>query len=159
MFGALGVKVTVVDQRERVLGFHDGEIVEAFRTACAGATSRSGCASGSPRSTRWDTIGTSATELVHIGQAVIAIGPGGLDFLVTVVFNYPPSPRPTKVAALDAANQIRTMTVDNDKWTLLSASVPLAEGVILAPEGGRGWLVRVVLGADRAPVGSSVEVA
>ena len=31
MFGALGTKVTVVDQRDHVLGFLDGEIVEAFQ--------------------------------------------------------------------------------------------------------------------------------
>src|SRR3954451_20303535 len=31
MFGALGTKVTVVDQRERVLNFLDGEIGEAFQ--------------------------------------------------------------------------------------------------------------------------------
>src|SRR3712207_3727205 len=34
-------------------------------------------------------IGTGATELVHIGQAVMAQGAGGLDFLETAVFNYP----------------------------------------------------------------------
>src|SRR5919112_2283295 len=58
------------------------------------------------------TIGTSATELVHIGQAVMAIGRGGLDFLVTVVFNYPTFAEAYKVAALDAANQIRAMGAD-----------------------------------------------
>ena len=58
------------------------------------------------------TIGTSATELVHIGQAVMAIGAGGLDFLVTVVFNYPTFAEAYKVAALDAANQIRAMPKD-----------------------------------------------
>ena len=31
MFGALGTKVTVVDQRDRTLGFLDGEIGEAFQ--------------------------------------------------------------------------------------------------------------------------------
>ena len=31
MFGALGTKVTVVDQRDRVLSFLDGEIGEAFQ--------------------------------------------------------------------------------------------------------------------------------
>ena len=31
MFGSLGTKVTVVDKREHVLGFLDGEIVEAFQ--------------------------------------------------------------------------------------------------------------------------------
>jgi NAD(P) transhydrogenase len=53
-------------------------------------------------------IGTGATELVHIGQAVMAQGPGGLDYLVTAVFNYPTFAESYKVAALDAANRIRT---------------------------------------------------
>jgi NAD(P) transhydrogenase len=52
-------------------------------------------------------IGTGATELVHIGQAVMAQGKGGLDFLVTAVFNYPTFAESYKVAALDAANRIR----------------------------------------------------
>jgi NAD(P) transhydrogenase len=56
-------------------------------------------------------IGTGATELVHIGQAVMAQGAGGLDFLVTAVFNYPTFAESYKVAALDAANRIRGMTV------------------------------------------------
>jgi NAD(P) transhydrogenase len=55
-------------------------------------------------------IGTGATELVHIGQAVMAQGDGGLDFLVTAVFNYPTFAESYKVAALDAANRIRGMT-------------------------------------------------
>ena len=55
-------------------------------------------------------IGTGATELVHIGQAVMAQGAGGLDFLVTAVFNYPTFAESYKVAALDAANRIRGMT-------------------------------------------------
>ncbi len=56
-------------------------------------------------------IGTGATELVHIGQAVMAQGAGGLDFLVTAVFNYPTFAESYKVAALDAANRIRGMRV------------------------------------------------
>jgi NAD(P) transhydrogenase len=56
-------------------------------------------------------IGTGATELVHIGQAVMAQGPGGLDFLVTAVFNYPTFAESYKVAALDAANRISAMQV------------------------------------------------
>ena len=51
-------------------------------------------------------IGTGATDLVHIGQAVMGGGDGGLDFLVTAVFNYPTFAESYKVAALDAANQI-----------------------------------------------------
>jgi NAD(P) transhydrogenase len=52
-------------------------------------------------------LGTGATDLVHIGQAVMASGSEGLDFLVTAVFNYPTFAESYKVAALDAANRIR----------------------------------------------------
>ena len=54
-------------------------------------------------------LGTSATDLVHIGQAVMASGAGGLDFLVTAVFNYPTFAESYKVAALDADNRIKAM--------------------------------------------------
>ncbi|HEY6892122.1 MAG TPA: FAD-dependent oxidoreductase, partial [Solirubrobacter sp.] len=54
-------------------------------------------------------LGTSATDLVHIGQAVMAAGAGGLDFLVTAVFNYPTFAESYKVAALDADNRIKAM--------------------------------------------------
>lgn len=51
-------------------------------------------------------IGDSATELVHIGQSVIALK-GGIDYLVNAVFNYPTLAECYKVAALDAHNKIR----------------------------------------------------
>lgn len=54
-------------------------------------------------------LGTSATDLVHIGQAVMAMGAKGLDFLVTAVFNYPTFAESYKVAALDADNRIKGM--------------------------------------------------
>ena len=50
-------------------------------------------------------IGEAATELVHIGQAVIALG-GGLGYLTSAVFNYPTFAEAYKVAALDAWNRI-----------------------------------------------------
>lgn len=50
-------------------------------------------------------IGTNATELVHIGQAVFALG-GGLDYFLNTVFNYPTLAECYKVAALDAANKL-----------------------------------------------------
>ncbi|HET8759348.1 MAG TPA: Si-specific NAD(P)(+) transhydrogenase [Solirubrobacteraceae bacterium] len=53
-------------------------------------------------------IGTGATDLVHIGQAVMG-GGAGIDFLVTAVFNYPTFAESYKVAALDASNRIRAM--------------------------------------------------
>jgi NAD(P) transhydrogenase len=53
-------------------------------------------------------IGTNATEIVHIGQAVIAHG-GTVDYLVEAVFNYPTLAEAYKVAALDASNKIATL--------------------------------------------------
>jgi len=53
-------------------------------------------------------IGTGATDLVHIGQAVMG-GTATVDFLVTAVFNYPTFAESYKVAALDAINRIRAM--------------------------------------------------
>jgi NAD(P) transhydrogenase len=51
-------------------------------------------------------IGTGATELVHVGQAVLGLG-GGLDYFLNTVFNYPTLAECYKVAALDAANKLR----------------------------------------------------
>ena len=50
-------------------------------------------------------IGEGATELVHIGQAVISLG-GTLDYFVQTVFNYPTLAEAYKVAALDAYNRM-----------------------------------------------------
>jgi NAD(P) transhydrogenase len=50
-------------------------------------------------------IGTAATELVHIGQAVLAFN-GTLDHLVATVFNYPTLAECYKVAALDGLNRV-----------------------------------------------------
>jgi NAD(P) transhydrogenase len=54
-------------------------------------------------------FGTGATEIVHIGQAVMGCG-GTVDFLVDAVFNYPTLSEAYKVAALDASNKIRNIT-------------------------------------------------
>jgi len=51
-------------------------------------------------------IGTNATELVHIGQAVLGLG-GGIDYFLQTVFNYPTLAECYKVAALDASNKLR----------------------------------------------------
>ena len=51
-------------------------------------------------------FGTGATELVHIGQAVMGCG-GSVDYLVDAVFNYPTLAESYKVAALDAVNKMR----------------------------------------------------
>ena len=54
-------------------------------------------------------FGTNATELVHIGQAVMGCG-GTLEYLVDAVFNYPTFAEAYKVAALDVMNKMRTLT-------------------------------------------------
>ncbi len=51
-------------------------------------------------------FGTGATELIHIGQAVMGCG-GTVDYLVDAVFNYPTLAEAYKVAALDATNKMR----------------------------------------------------
>lgn len=51
-------------------------------------------------------IGTSATELVHIGQVAIAFG-ATVDFFLENVFNYPTLAEAYKVAAFHAVNQLK----------------------------------------------------
>jgi NAD(P) transhydrogenase len=53
-------------------------------------------------------MGTQATELVHIGQAVMALD-GTLDYFVNNVFNYPTLAECYKVAALDGLNKLRAL--------------------------------------------------
>jgi NAD(P) transhydrogenase len=54
-------------------------------------------------------FGTNATELVHIGQAVMGCG-GTVEYLVDAVFNYPTFSEAYKVAALDVMNKIRAVS-------------------------------------------------
>ncbi len=53
-------------------------------------------------------LGTGAADLVHVGQALLG-RPGGVDFLVSAVFNYPTFAESYKVAALDALNRMRVL--------------------------------------------------
>src|SRR5258705_726820 len=55
-------------------------------------------------------FGAGATEVVHIGQAVMGLG-GTIDYLVDSVFNYPTFAEAYKVAALDALNKLRAVSV------------------------------------------------
>ncbi len=52
-------------------------------------------------------VGEGATELIHIGQAVLAHG-GRLEYFIDAVFNYPTLAEAYKVAALDAWNRMRS---------------------------------------------------
>ena len=51
-------------------------------------------------------IGEGASELIHIGQAVLAFD-GEVDYFVNTVFNYPTLAECYKTAGLDAINRLR----------------------------------------------------
>ncbi|HTW95500.1 MAG TPA: Si-specific NAD(P)(+) transhydrogenase [Tepidisphaeraceae bacterium] len=53
-------------------------------------------------------IGTGATELIHIGQAVMAFK-GTVDFFINNVFNYPTLAEAYKVAALNGMNKLKNV--------------------------------------------------
>lgn len=53
-------------------------------------------------------FGSNATEMVHIGQAVMGCG-GTVEYLVDAVFNYPTFSEAYKVAALDVMNKLRAL--------------------------------------------------
>ena len=55
-------------------------------------------------------FGAGATEVVHIGQAVMGLG-GTIEYLIDTVFNYPTLAEAYKVAALDAANKLRAVSM------------------------------------------------
>ena len=59
-------------------------------------------------------IGTGATELIHIGQAVMTLG-GTVDFFINNVFNYPTLAECYKVAALNGSNKLRLLRGDWDE--------------------------------------------
>lgn len=51
-------------------------------------------------------IGSGSTELIHIGQAVMALG-GRVDFFINNVFNFPTLAEAYRVAALNGLNKLR----------------------------------------------------
>lgn len=67
-------------------------------------------------------VGTGATELIHIGQAVMELG-GGLPYFLRAVFNYPTLAECYKVAALDAFNKLSRQTEGGE------GSVPTPQAV------------------------------
>jgi NAD(P) transhydrogenase len=52
-------------------------------------------------------IGEGASELIHIGQAVLSFG-GRIDYFIDTVFNYPTLAECYKVAAFDGVNRLGT---------------------------------------------------
>lgn len=56
-------------------------------------------------------IGEGASELIHIGQAVLNLG-GTIDYFVENSFNYPTLAEGYKIAALDIWNKLQAQTAD-----------------------------------------------
>ena len=50
-------------------------------------------------------IGENASELVHIGQAVMTLG-GGVDYFIETVFNYPTLAECYKIAAFNGVGRL-----------------------------------------------------
>lgn len=66
-------------------------------------------------------IGTGATELIHIGQAVMAFK-GTVDYFINNVFNYPTLAECYKVAALNGSNKLRLLVGDEQADEMLMAA-------------------------------------
>ncbi len=81
-------------------------------------------------------IGEGASELIHIGQAVINLG-GTVDYFVENSFNYPTLAEGYKVAALDIWNRLASQTAD-----LVEIEGP-AKKRVAKGEGAQGRLAAV----------------
>lgn len=76
-------------------------------------------------------IGTGATELIHIGQSVLAFK-GTVDYFINSVFNYPTLAECYKVAALNGSNKLRHLWRNgNGKSHAEGEPVPAPDGVCL----------------------------
>ncbi len=84
-------------------------------------------------------IGSGATELIHVGQAVLGLG-GGLDYFLKTVFNYPTLAECYKVAAHNAANKLALLR------HATGATIPQAvteSGEMMRPEFGADGLPKL----------------
>ena len=65
-----------------------------------------GCLGGGPRWVGVHIIGEGASEILHIGQAVLILK-GKVDYFIDTVFNYPTLAEAYKTAGLDAIKEIK----------------------------------------------------
>ncbi len=72
-------------------------------------------------------IGEAATEIIHIGQAVMALG-GTIDYFRDTVFNYPTMAECYKVAALDGLNKL-SLWAEVEREAACTISMPAGERV------------------------------
>jgi len=82
--------------RGQIINDHDGLLKILFEP-------------GSKRILGVHIIGERATELIHIGQAVMSLG-GSLDYFIETVFNHPTLAEAYKVAALDGLTRLTNRT-------------------------------------------------
>jgi NAD(P) transhydrogenase len=76
-------------------------------------------------------IGEAATEIIHIGQAVMSLG-GTLEYFRDTVFNYPTMAECYKVAALDGLNKLaayRDAPTDCKPPVIEDAPLPVLAGL------------------------------
>jgi hypothetical protein len=96
-------------------------------------------------------LGEGATELIHIGQAALALG-GTLEYFVESVFNYPTLAEAYKIAALDAWNR---MPRRREAPSPPAPAAPSGNGGAAPPENGHGSGTpdRVLVDLPPLPVG------
>ncbi|MCA9239543.1 MAG: Si-specific NAD(P)(+) transhydrogenase, partial [Planctomycetales bacterium] len=75
-------------------------------------------------------IGEAATELVHIGQAVMELG-GTVEYFRDTVFNYPTMAECYKVAALDGLNKLRLGRKRKPAVPVLDAAPALDTAIVV----------------------------
>jgi NAD(P) transhydrogenase len=76
-------------------------------------------------------IGETATEIIHIGQAVMALG-GTIDYFRDTVFNYPTMTEAYKVAAFNGLNKLNLDIVQEGECAVEEPAAEAVEEAILA---------------------------
>jgi NAD(P) transhydrogenase len=74
-------------------------------------------------------IGESATEIIHIGQAVMALG-GTIEYFRDTVFNYPTMAECYKVAALDGLNKLSLWEEAESATSETMPALEIATGLV-----------------------------
>ncbi len=95
----LGIRVTLIDMRPRLLPFVDGEIVDSLAYYLR-----------NNRVTLWlseKVTGIEPYENDHSGGVVIRLASGKVDYFVNTVFNYLTLAECYKNAAFDGINRMR----------------------------------------------------
>ncbi len=104
----LGVQVTLIEGRNKVLGFLDQEIARGQLLGDEMGMLKMLIHQETHELLGVHVIGTGATELIHIGQAVMTLK-GNVEFFVNNVFNSPTLAECYKVAACNGLNKLNNV--------------------------------------------------